>query len=234
MYGWRLRVGLLVPSCNTVMESEFHMYVLQGISVHTARMRIENVISEELLHMVGEADRAAKLLKTARVDIIVFGCTSGSFLEGKEYSKAVEKRIYEATRIPVITTSAAVVDALRSLEIAKLAIATPYPKAINEREVRYFSEHGFEVLAINGLDITRGTEIGELEPREAYRLGMKTMRRANTAEGLFISCTNFRTFEIIEPLTHDIGKPVITSNQASLWMALKLGGVKSFLYGLEK
>jgi maleate isomerase len=66
----------------------------------------------------------------------------------------------------------------------------------------------------------------------AYHLGREVVRSVSDVDGLFISCTNFRTFEIIESLSLDLGKPVITSNQASLWMALKMGGIPSSLWGL--
>lgn len=234
MRGWRLRIGLILPSSNTTMEPEFYCHVPMGVTVHASRMFLVNATPDELARMADEAERCAKLLKTAEVDVIVYGCTSGSFLKGKGFDEDLEARIEKEADVPAITTSRAVIKALQETNLKRLGIATPYVDEVNEREIQYFIEYGFEVKALRGLGIRRGFDIGKRDPSEAYRLGLEVMREAPDADGLFISCTQFRTFEIIELLTHDIGKSVITSNQASLWMALKLGGVKSFLYGLEK
>lgn len=234
MRGWRLRIGLILPSSNTTMEPEFYCHVPRGVTVHTSRMFLIDSIPAELEAMSNEAERCAELLKTAEVGVIVYGCTSGSFLRGKGFDQDLEARIEKVAGVPAVTTSRAVIKALQAKGLKKLGIATPYVDEVNEREIRYFSEYGFEVKTLKGLGIRRGFDIGERDPSEAYSLGLEVMREAPDADGLFISCTQFRTFEIIEPLARDIGKPVITSNQASLWMALKQGGVFSFLYGLEQ
>ena len=76
-------------------------------------------------------------------------------------------------------------------------------------------------------------DIGKCEPSVAFRMGLEAIREAPKADGVFISCTNFRSFGIIQKLSEEIGKPVVSSNQASLWMTLKTGGVSASLEGLE-
>jgi maleate isomerase len=225
MYGWRLRIGLIVPSSNTTMEPEFYQHLPQGASVHTARITIISAIPEELAKMPEELDDCVALLKTANVDVVVFGCTSGSFLMGKGYDRELEARIEKVGGVPAVTTSHAVLEALKAKAVQKLAIATPYIEEINEQEVKFFSDYGFTVEIIRGLNLADNLQIGNCEPSKAYQLGLEVVREKPDVDGLFISCTNFRTFEIIEPLSRDIEKPVITSNQASLWMGLKTGGI---------
>ncbi len=227
MYGWRLRIGLIVPSSNTTMEPEFYQNLPTGVSLHTVRIPIVNAVPEELSKMPEDLGGRAEILKTADVDVIVFGCTSGSFLMGKGYDRDLEKRIEEVAGVPAVTTSHAVVEALKTKGLKKLAIATPYLDEINEKEATFLSDYGFTVEIIKGLNIVAGLDIGNCHPSEAYQLGLEVVRKKPQVDGLFISCTNFRTFEIIESLSLDIGKPVITSNQASLWMALKTGGISS-------
>lgn len=233
MIGWRLRIGLIVPSPNTVMEPEFYQHVPTGVSVHTSRMQLTEVSSEELLEMGQEVERCAELLKTANVDILVFGCTSGSFLQGKGYDQELQDKMEETSGVPAVTTSQAVVEALRAKDLNDIVVATPYPDEINEREVKYLEDYGFVVRDISGLRISKGFDIGERQPTEAYNLGLKLAKQEPNVDGVFISCTNFRTFEIIKILSEDIGKPVITSNQASLWMALRKVGISNRLWGLE-
>ncbi|ACJ16499.1 Hypothetical maleate cis-trans isomerase [Thermococcus onnurineus NA1] len=219
MYGWRGRLGLIVPSSNTTMEMELHSAIPEGVSLHTARVPLRNVTEEELIKMNALAVESAKLLRDAGVELILYGCTSGSFIGGKDFEKELEAKIENEVNVPVVSTSTAVVEALKMLDAQSILVITPYTDEINEREKEFLEANDFEVLDIRGLGIEDNTKIGKLEPYEAYRLAKATF--VDEADAIFISCTNLRTFEIIEPLEEDLGVPVITSNQASLWLALR-------------
>ncbi|WP_258084015.1 maleate cis-trans isomerase family protein [Thermococcus thermotolerans] len=219
MYGWRGRLGLIVPSSNTTMEMELHSAIPEGVSLHTARVPLRNVTEEELVKMNTLAVEAARLLRDAGVEMILYGCTSGSFIGGKDYEKELESRIEEEVNVPVVSTSTAVVEALKMLDARDILVITPYTDEINEREKEFLEANEFNVLDTRGLGIEDNTQIGKLEPYEAYRLAKASFM--DEADAVFISCTNLRTFEIIEPLEEDLGIPVVTSNQASLWLALR-------------
>jgi len=219
MYGWRGRLGLIVPSSNTTMEMELHEALPEGVSLHTARVPLRNVTEEELVKMNALAVEAAKLLRDAGVEMILYGCTSGSFIGGKDYEKELEMKIEAEVNVPVVSTSTAIVEALKMLDARDVLVITPYTDEINEREKEFLEANEFNVLDIRGLGIEDNTQIGKLEPYEAYRLAKASFM--DEADAIFISCTNLRTFEIIEPLEEDLGIPVVTSNQASLWLALR-------------
>ena len=219
MYGWRGRLGLIVPSSNTTMEMELHDYLPEGVSLHTARMPLQRVTEEELLKMSALALESAKLLRDAGVELILYGCTSGSFIGGENFEKELEAKIEEEVKVPVVSTSTAVLEALKILDAQSLLVVTPYTEEINEREREFLEANGFEVLDIRGLGIEDNLEIGKLEPHEAYRLAKASF--IEEADAIFISCTNWRTFEIIDALEEDLDVPVVTSNQASLWLALR-------------
>jgi len=219
MFGWRGRIGLMLPSNNTVMQQEFSRAVPEGVSVQSARLGpIRTTAAEELIKMSDHAERAAEELACCDVDVIVYGCTSGSFVKGPEFEEKLTKRIYKVSKIPSFTTSKAMVEALRAVNAKKITVASPYPQHLEVAEKQFLEKHGFEVLNMEGLGIVKSTDIGRLPPHKSYELGKKV--DSPDADTLFISCTDFRTFEIIPPLEKDIGKPVISSNQASLWMAL--------------
>ena len=117
------------------------------------------------------------------------------------------------------------INALKAMNIKKVAVATPYINELDEKE-RFFLEEsipGLKVTKIQGLGILSSFEKGNLEPISAYRAAREV--DSAEAEAVFISCTAWRTFEIIQTLERDIGKPIITSNQATLWAALKVLGV---------
>ncbi len=232
MYGWRGRLGLIVPSSNTTMEMELHDYLPDGVSLHTTRVPLRNVTEEELLKMSSMAVESAKLLRDAGVELILYGCTSGSFIGGKDFEKELEARIEDEVKVPVISTSTAVIEALKMLDVRDILVVTPYTDEINQREKEFLEANEFNVLDMVGLGLTDNLQIGKLEPYEAYCLAKSAFM--DEVEAIFISCTNWRTFEIIEALEEDLGVPVVTSNQASLWLALREMDVMERIPGLGR
>lgn len=233
MYGYRCRIGLIVPSSNTTMESEFSKYTPDGVSIHASRLPLRRVTERELITMSEEVKRCSKLLAHAQVDVIAYGCTSGSIIKGKGYDQELEERISEETGVPAVSTAGAVIDILNAKGVNKIAVATPYIDEINQKEKEFLIVNGIEVSEIKGLGLTDNLKIGKQDPRVAYRLGREVMKSNSEAEALFISCTNFRTFEIINSLIQDIGKPVVTSNQATLESALKRVGLPDTILNLR-
>jgi maleate isomerase len=203
------------------MESEMWRMAPTGVSIHTARMRMSGADLEahEKLHREKRYLDAADDLATAEVDVIVYGCTSGSFFTGLEGEKRITAELKGRVKQPVITTSRAVVDAINALKAKNLTVATPYPKEIDELERKFLEDSGFSVLRIAGLEIVDGREIGRQPSSVSYRLAKKSF--TPEADLIFISCTNFSSADIIEILENDLGRPVVTSTQASMWAALR-------------
>ncbi len=229
MYGWRGRIGVIIPSSNTTMECELWKMAPDGVSVHAARMKLVEVTPEALREMASEALEAAVKLATAGVDVIIYGCTTGSLLEGPEWENRLTEQLERETGIKVVTTARAVVDALRALKARRIVVATPYIDELNARERKFLEEHGFEVLRIEGLGIKPNLEIGRQPPEIAYMLARRIF--APEADAVFISCTNFRSLEVIEVLEENLGRPVISSNTASMWAALRAIGVREPIKG---
>jgi len=230
--GWRLRVGLIVPSSNTTMEYEFWRLVPEGVSVHVARVRLVDVVLGELRRLKDLAVEAAVDLTTAGVDVIVFGCTSGSLIGGIEWEERLREGIEVKTGVKTVTTAQAVVKALKHLNVRKLSVATPYVDEVNELERRFLEENGFKVLKMKGLGIVKNVEIGKQPPQTALKLAEEVY--TPEAEAIFISCTNFRTIEVIKTLEEKLKIPVISSNTASLWAALRVKGLKDRIEGYGK
>ena len=212
-------MGLLLPSSNTTMEPEFYKMAPGGVTIHSARMMLRDVTVEGLEEMSGEATRAAVLLATAGVDIIVYGCTSGSLLSGVEWEKSLVSRITDETGIPTASTSGAVVDGLRSLGLHRISVATPYTEDINLLERRFLEAHGFVVEDIQGLGLVDNLKIGSVNPRRIMELVGKV---AGDSDGVFVSCTNLPVVHLIGELESKLCKPIVTRNQASMWAALRV------------
>jgi maleate isomerase len=198
-------------------------------------MFLKEASPDALAEMEEEIYAAAKTIAGVNPDIIVVGCTSGTLIKGYDYDRKIINKIYHFIGFPAITTSTAVCDALKRLNISKVAVATPYIDSVNEIEKNFLEANGINVIQIKGLGYSIPitdyplaqnpvSGIGLLDPIVAYRMGLDL--DTPEANGIFISCTNFRTIEIIMDLELTTGKPVISSNQASMAMALIKMGIK--------
>jgi maleate isomerase len=212
------------------MEPEFYKMLSKDFTVHTARMRLQKVTVTALTQMEKDMIKAAKELSDANVSVIAYGCTSGSLIRGIDHDRKIVTQIERVTKIPSISTAGAVVSALDALGVKRVAIATPYIKQINERERRFLTDNGFNVVDLRALGLVENLEIGLQEPDVAYDLARRLLH--GEADGVFISCTNFRTIDIVERLEQEIGKPVITSNTATLWAMLRKAGLATRIEGL--
>lgn len=225
MVDWIARIGFILPSWNTVMEYETARMAPPGVSLHFARIPHTSDAEAVLLKMADEAPHVAETLAHANVDAICFGCTGGSFV-APDSDRAIAERIRLHTGIPATTTSLALVEALRAVQARRVVIASPYPVWLNERLAALMKRNGLEVLAARGL--------GDDGPaKHAPQRAAELAREANVpeADAIFISCTNFRSLEIIGPLETELGKPVISSNTSAFWKMLRMVGIRSAVAG---
>lgn len=223
------RIGLLVPSSNTTVETEFFKVLPQGVTLHVARLFIEKVTPESIGKMVETLDAQSKLLASADVDVIVLGATAPSFLKGLGYDKEMCKRIEDATGKPATTTSTALLQALQTLGIKRLALGSAYSPTVNAICASFLEANGYEVVAKDGLDILENLQIGRLDVQTAYDLGKKV--DCSAAQAIVLACTNWKSMDIIERLEQSLGKPVLSTTQVSIWGALKKLGYTGSIPG---
>ena len=231
MYGWRARIGILVVASDVTCESELYRIIPKGVSLHTSRMRFPGAVNADACSQLAlEAESAAELLAPACVGTVAFCCTPGSFIRGAGWDREIIERI--ENRFPdinVTTTSSAVLAAFQGLRVEKIAVATPYIGEVNRALKNFFEGMGVSVLNMEGLQMESDQDVNNLSPETAYRLARKV--NIPEADAVFISCTSVRTIEILAPLESDLGKPVISSNQATIWHALRKAGIHDFIEG---
>lgn len=235
MYGTRARIGLIVPSSNTVCEPEVAILCPKGVTTYSTRILFEPT-PKGLRQMKDHVEKASLELSSENISqLIAFCCTVGSLIGGLDYDREIIDLIEKKTHTPAITTTTAVKAAFDILKIKKIAIATPYNKEINRYEEEGLEQSGYHVTKIMGYhehipsEVFKNEMIGRLLPEVSYELGLKV--NSNENEAIFISCTNFRTIEILEKLEKETGKPVLSSNQATLWYALRKLGIKDSIKG---
>lgn len=223
-YGTRGIIGVINISSTVNLEPEFQAMSPEGVAVLTGRVPLPKTTPEELEKLCHNALEATAQLASARPNIIVFACTSGSFINGAGYDMSVTRKLEKASGgIPVITTSTALLAALKALKIKKFVLASPYIEIVNERAEKYFHDNGFQVVNKKGLGLDKDYDIG-LQTEQTVRDLVKGVDRPE-AEAVIVSCTNLRTVAILQDLEEELHKPVISANQASLWYALRSIGI---------
>lgn len=235
MYGWRARIGVIVSPPNTVAEIELGRMAPEGVSVHVTRMyRPPEVtgLDRNVLETTNQSlPQAAGAIAPLKPDVLVFAHTMGSIVAGPGHDHELASMLGEAAGCHAITTAGAAMKAFQVLGVKQLAIVGPYTDDLLLMEKDYFERcvDGLKVVKHKALGITNGWDIGQMEPRDLFRAARDV--DCPEAQIVFISGTNGRTIEIIEPLEQDLGKPVITANQVSMWAVLRhlgIGGVKGF------
>jgi maleate isomerase len=214
------RIGVLVPSSNSVQEADFWRALPPGFSLHVARMGLSNVEADSTLRIVQEIEAESKKLADADIDVIVLAATAPSSRNGIGYDRELIKRISGASGKPATTASTALIEALRALGATSIVLAAPWSEAVNRTTAAFIEANGFKVLAQGALGHVRNLEIGLLDPQSAYDLARRIDR--TDADAVMLACGNWSTFPAIERLERDLGKPVVTTNQVSLWHALKM------------
>lgn len=233
MYGKRGRIGLITLASDSSVLPEYSRVMPNDVAVYAAPIVLPRgeVTATALSEMLkgDQLERAAELLVWTDVDVIVFACTSGSLVHGVGWDREIAGRIERASGRPATTTTTTVLAALRAVGATSLAIATPYLEEINTIERRFLEASGFAVASIGGLGCATDAEIGRLEPADAVSL----VERVDTpeADAVFISCTNFHCLSAIASLERQPGKPVVTSNLAGAWAALRQIGIADTIPG---
>jgi maleate isomerase len=234
MYGWRAKIGRISPSPETVGCEEWRRALPEGVCLVETRTLLHDVTVEGLAETVKQVERAAMELASAEVDVILQAGTAIAFFRGFGHDRELCQRITASTGIKATTSLTAIVDALTALGIHRPAIATSYLADIDARLVDVLERSNFHVAAIRGMGLKKSIDMGKVLPDATYSLAKEVARNAPNADGILISCGNLRSFEAIDALEKDTGLPVVTSNQAGLWQALRMVGVHDTLPNLGR
>lgn len=234
MYGWRARLGILVPSGIIALEPEFRLMTPEGVSCHYHRFKFSGGKSEgEVLKRLRDAQEfiadASEMITHVHPAVVAMAGTGVSFIGGYGYDQMLVKKMKERNgNLPTTTTSTSVLDAFRKLGITKVSMAMPYVEQVSKTAVKFVEDNGVKVLNAKWLN-KAGTDMGEISKGTLYHLAREVDDPESQA--VFISCIALHTIEIIEKLENDLQKPVITSNQATMWNMLRLAHIDDRIQG---
>jgi maleate isomerase len=230
-YGWRARLGAVVPSVNTVVEPWFNAACPEGVSLHTARMLLDNALSPEaIVRMDREGGHeAVRQLTSCRPQALAYCCTASSIVQGLDYDLALQREISASAGVPCTTATQAILEALRVLGVSTIAAASPYAENIDSAEHAFFESAGIRVASSACLGISDAFELARPAPEEIIALA----RRAYSAGvgAVLITCLNLWSQIVVERLETELGVPVITSTQATFWRLLRIAGIEDRIAG---
>lgn len=241
MYGWRAKIALIVAHSNAVVEPEFTRLVPDGVSVHTARVRIGG-ISVAGNKIADQAMReAVKSLSDLNARVFAWPCTAANIAVGSEGDLKQARMISEMTGVPTVAATAALVEALTALKARRIALATPYSADLNESLAAFWKTTGIEVIKTSGVDL--GGERKPMEPlssKPVSHVGLQgphvtyNLARAAydaRADAVVISGAGMRTVEAAAPFERDFGIPFVSSSLATLWASLQAANIREPIAG---
>ncbi|MEV4777195.1 maleate cis-trans isomerase family protein [Microbacterium sp. LWH12-1.2] len=215
-----MRLGVLVPSPNTVLEPDSRLILPPNISMHTARMLLDGLSADAELRMLDDQLKGAvAALATTRPDLVVFACTSATALLGAEAEQDLLDFISRSCSAPAISANHAVRMVLTRADVSSVAVITPYPEDLTMAVCRGIEEDGIAVSAQRSMGLSDVHEIAMISVGEIVQWAIDAAQDSST-EAIFLSCTNLRAVEAARRLRELLDIPIITSNGALLAEAI--------------
>lgn len=222
MYGWRARIGYITPS-NTLETPayEFFRMAPDGVILVGACLNVTRVTDDAVERAWQSVEEVARGMARYALDYLIIGGAPLAYVKGPGADRELGRRVTEACGVPAVSEMTAAVDALRTLGVKTVAVASPFIAEINAQLARFLESEGFAVGSITSLGKDSNPEITMLPLRASYEMGVRARREAPAADGIYITCPRWPVSPNIEPLEQDLGLPVVASMQAALWAALR-------------
>lgn len=226
----RARLGFIIPSSNRMVEPNMQHHLPSDIVPHFIRIGMTNRHRAPLDQLMPRILDAADLLNDSKCDCIVFQCTGTSMSGGVDMDRHVVSEISRATGRPAISTASSVDAALKALSARRIVFISETKQPGHDKKAAFLREAGYELVADRAVGLAGSDEYCTAPPQLWFDTAVALKNDA--AEAYFISCANVSAIDVIADLEKALGKPVITSNQAALWHALRTIGARDELPGL--
>lgn len=232
------RIGQIVPSSNTTMETEIPAILrareaVEGerFTFHGSRMRMKKVTKEELAAMDRDSDRCAQELADARVDVLGYACLVAIMSMGLGYHRLSEQRLHRCTveaggPAPVVTSAGALVDGLHALGARKVSIIAPYMKPLTRLVIDYIENEGIEVVDSISLEIPDNLEVGRQNPLAPVEISKRLDLRGVDAI-VASACVQMPSLPSVQLIEERTGLPVVSSSVSTAYLMLKRLGLKT-------
>lgn len=232
------RIGLIVPSSNTTMETEIpamlnarmKVYPEHTFTFHSARMRMQHVNPEELKKMDRDSLRCALELSDARCDVLAYACLIAIMCQGPGYHCESEQNLRKVVQengndASVISSAGALIDGIKTLGAQKVAIIAPYMKSLTEQVIQYLNASDIEVVDSISLEVPDNLEVGKLDPAQLVQYADQLDIRH--AEAIVLSaCVQMPSLPSIQKVEDKLGLPVLSAATSTVYKMLKQLGLK--------
>lgn len=226
----RVKMGVIVPSTNTVVETDYNVIGPPGVSFHTGRAWIPEIeldSDEKFKELLDAIDRGIETgirdVLTCRPDYMIMGMSGETFWGGAAGNEEFEARMRKLANGPVSTGATAVRKALEALGARRIGVLTPYMPIGDEQVQQYFGDHGYEIAKLVGLECTSANEMAEVTEE---RLREVLIDLADQNVDAIVQCgTNVSMVRLAAEAERWFGIPVIAINTATVWDALRTTGV---------
>lgn len=234
------RIGQIVPSSNTTMETEIPAMLRareaverERFTFHSSRMRMQKVTKEELAAMDRDSDRCAVELADARVDVLGYACLVAIMSMGKGYHRVSEERLHRRTveaggPAPVVTSAGALVDGLKILGAKKVSLLAPYMKPLTRLVIDYIEHEGIEVIDSISLEIPDNLEVGRQDPNAPAEIS-KRLNIKGVDAVVASACVQMPSLASVRVIEERTGLPVVSSSVCTTFMMLKSLGLKTLV-----
>jgi maleate isomerase len=225
------RIGIIVPSPNRMVEQEMLRHLPAGTQAHVARLRMTGASWVPLDRLLPRVAEAAASLADAGCATVVFHCTASSMEQGLAGNDALLDAMRATVGAAVAeTTASAMIAALAALGARQVVLVTPYSAEVTASACRFLEQAGMTVRGCVARDVAGKGPYWDIPPDRW--LAELLAARDPDADAYVLSCANIACFDAIEAAEQALGVPVVTSNQAALWQALRAAGVPARLPGL--
>ncbi len=236
------RIGQIVPSSNTTMETEIPAMLRaretalpERFTFHSSRMRMKTVTPEELAAMDADSDRCAAELADARVDVLGYACLVAIMSMGKGYHCQSEARLHavtvrEGAPAPVVTSAGALVHGLRTLQARKIAFVAPYVQSLCTMVAEYIEHEGFVVVDRIALEIPDTLEVGRRDPMALVDI-YRRLRLDGVDALVLSSCVQMPSLAAVPVVEAECGLPVISASICTTYQMLQKLGLQTFVPG---
>jgi maleate isomerase len=227
----RAGLGIVVLEKDETLEPELaSVFRDEGVGLYHSRIPSDDEINHETLQaMARELPKALALLPASRpLDVVAYGCTSASTVIGQENVAAMVRAVHP--RAAVTDPITAVIAAYRHLGISRIAMLTPYAEAVSAAMRVLLEKNGFEIVALASFNQSSDAAVARITPATVHE-AVCELGRLDSAEAVFASCTNLRTFSILDAAEQSIDKPVVSSNAALAWHMRRKAGLEPLADG---